>query len=72
MDCFVLETGATEIKCRIDTGLEKTGGNTDLMIVFLKASEEAVCEPRTTCEFTWTAHVPDVTSVNLEFSGSEW
>ena len=31
------------------------------MIVFLKASEEAECEPRSTCEFTWTSHIPDVT-----------
>lgn len=42
------------------------------MIVFLKASEEAECEPRSTCEFTWTSHIPDVTQVDIQFSGTEW
>jgi hypothetical protein len=66
----VQETSATEIKCRIDTGLNKTGGDEDSLAVFLKVSEEAVCDPNTKCVFTWTSFIPEVTSTVLEFDDS--
>lgn len=74
IDCFVQETSATQIKCRIDSGLNKTGGDEDTMVVFLKTSEEAVCEPRSKCVFTWNSWVPQLASVDLQFenSTSQW
>jgi hypothetical protein len=45
-------------------------GDDDALAVFLKTSEEAECEPRSKCVFTWTAVLPEVTSVDLEFDAS--
>jgi hypothetical protein len=44
------------------------------MIVFLKVSEEAVCEPRSICQFTWTSYIPTVASVELQYDavGNQW
>jgi hypothetical protein len=50
--------------------LNKTGGDEDAMVVFLKTSEEADCDPNTKCVFTWTSFIPEVTSVNLIFDDS--
>ena len=49
IDCFVQETSENEIKCRIDVGLFWPGIIEDYMVVFLKTSEEAVCEPKEKC-----------------------
>jgi hypothetical protein len=65
IDCFVQETSTTEIKCRIDTGINKTGGIEDTMIVFLKTSEEAVCDPLSKCKFTWDSFLPELTTFDL-------
>jgi hypothetical protein len=44
------------------------------MVVFLKVSEEANCDPKTKCVFTWTSYIPEVTSVDLVFdvSTNQW
>ena len=60
VDCFVKETSDNEIKCRLDVGIEKVGGIEDTMIVFLKTSEEAVCEPKENCLFTWNSFIPEI------------
>jgi hypothetical protein len=44
-----------------------TGGEINTMIVFLKTSEEAVCDPVSKCEFTWTSNLPVVASIDAEF-----
>ena len=49
IDCFVQSTTETEIKCRVDSGLNMTMKQLDSMVVFLKASEEAVCDPSSKC-----------------------
>ena len=74
IDCFVQETSVNEIKCRIENYLEKVSGDVDTMIVFLKTSEEAVCDPVSKCEFTWTNSLPIVTSTNLDWDAvdNEW
>jgi len=61
IDCFVVQTSDKEIKCRIDSAIEaKTGGIEDTMVVFLKTSEEATCEPKANCVYTWTSWVPTI------------
>ena len=44
-DCFLQSTSATEIVCRVDDSIDKSE-NTDpaTLVVFLKTSEEAVCD----------------------------
>ena len=34
------------------------------MVVFLKTSEEATCQPSDTCDWSYTAIVPEVTTIN--------
>ena len=51
---------ATEIKCRIETGLNMTRNQIDEVAVFLKTSEEAACEPKSKREFTWIADIPTI------------
>ena len=65
VDCFVQETSDNEIKCRLDVGIEKVGGIEDTMIVFLKTSEEAVCEPKENCVFTWNSFIPEIQEASL-------
>jgi len=74
IDCFVQETSDNEIKCRIETGLNKTGGIEDDMVVFLKTSEEAVCEPKENCKFEWNSFIPEITETSLDFdvAALEW
>lgn len=57
-DCFVESTMATEIKCRIETDLSMTRNQIDDVAVFLKTSEEAVCEPKSKCKWTWITEIP--------------
>lgn len=44
------------------------------MIVFLKTSEEAVCDPLSKCEFTWTNTLPTITATNLDWDtvSNQW
>lgn len=63
VDCFLQTITETQIVCRIGrTSQEDAKKGT--MIVFLKTSEEATCDPKETCEWTYTAKVPTVTSIN--------
>jgi hypothetical protein len=72
VDCFVQETSNSEIKCRLDTGLNKTGGIEDTMIVFLKTSEEAVCDPLSKCKFIWNTFLPELAAFDLQFDESTY
>ena len=74
VDCFVIETSNNTIKCRLDVGIEKDGGIEDTLVVFLKTSEEAICEPKENCMFTWNSFVPEVTDVSVSFDEAslEW
>ena len=51
-----------------------TGGEINTMIVFLKTSEEAICDPSSKCEYTWTSSLPVVNSAAVEFdtTGYQW
>jgi hypothetical protein len=42
------------------------------MVVFLKTSEEATCDPTSKCEFTWTSSLPVITSAAVEFDTSSY
>jgi hypothetical protein len=65
---------ATEIKCRIETDLEMTRNQIDDVAVFLKTSEEAVCEPKDNCKYTWITEIPVIESAvtNFDESLNEW
>lgn len=73
-DCFVQSTMATEIKCRIETGLEMNRNQIDEVAVFLKTSEEAVCDPKDKCKYTWISEIPVIESAvtNFDESLNEW
>jgi hypothetical protein len=65
--CFVKETSATEIKCRVGTdNISKKAGDTGTMVVFLKTSEEAKCE-KPACAWTFTDTLPDVKTFEPQF-----
>lgn len=42
------------------------------MVVFLKTSEEAVCDPVTNCKYTWTDSLPNVTAFNVSFDETSY
>lgn len=81
VDCHVLTTSKEEITCRVDedeTSTERIrtrldAGASPSVIVFLKASEEAICDG-STCDYSFieTNSLPEVTSiVNVFDSGSQ-
>jgi len=48
----VQTTEATQITCRIDTNIEARDHEEEaIMVVFLKTSEEAVCDEENVCNF---------------------
>jgi len=59
IDCFLEAISQTEIKCRLDKA-NKTDGTEGKMLVFLKVSEEAACVPNETCQWTYSASIPEV------------
>lgn len=65
---------ATEIKCRIETNLNMTRNQIDDVAVFLKTSEEAVCEPKSLCEWTWITEIPVIETAvtNYDETLNEW
>jgi len=72
--CFVKETSATEIKCRVDTAnMAKAAGDKGTMVVFLKTSEEAKCT-KPACEWTFTDTLPDVKTFEPQWdeAGGNW
>lgn len=42
------------------------------MSVFLKTSEEAVCDPSTNCKYTWTNTLPSLSSYNISFDETSY
>jgi hypothetical protein len=42
------------------------------MVVFLKTSEEAKCDPKTNCEYTWTSTLPELTRVDLHWDETDY
>jgi hypothetical protein len=47
------------------------GGIENTLIVFLKTSEEAVCEPKAKCVFTWNSFIPEIQGVELIFNNAD-
>ena len=69
-DCFVKTTSATEITCRVDTALAidpKETTDDATMVVFLKTSEEAVCDEVNVCNWQYTDSLPTITGALTEF-----
>ena len=67
--CYVQTTAATEITCRVATDVDaRTEAEAATMVVFLKTSEEAVCDGD--CGFTFTAVLPTVESYTPEFDAA--
>jgi hypothetical protein len=64
--CYVVTTSANQITCRVGPRTETTTDPQEL-IVFLKTSEEAVCDDGNDCMFTWIDSPSTVTNVYTEF-----
>jgi len=67
LDCFLLSTSATEIKCRLDDRKTIEDGKTGTVVVFLKTSEEATCESGLCHNFAHTNVLPAVTAAEAVF-----
>lgn len=72
IDCYVEETSATEIKCRVDSNIVARDNNLAAsLVVFLKTSEEATCYPdNSVCDWYYTASLPVIETVVTEFDTS--
>lgn len=57
---------ATEITCRVGA-TNQTANTGAKLIVFLKTSEEAVCDPTENCDYTYTSVIPQITETSLVF-----
>jgi len=68
-DCFVETTSATQIKCRIDSSINKSNGDSGTVVVFLKTSEEAPCDAAS-CIFTFTSDIPAITNSETRLEDS--
>lgn len=70
VDCYLQAISETEIKCRLDR-TEKADGLQGKLIVFLKTSEEAVCQPdNAPCQFNYVATIPEVTDMTTEWDAT--
>jgi len=67
IDCFLSSINSTNIRCRVGEA-NKTANTTGKMITFLKTSEEALCTPNNTCEWTYTSNIPTVTNMNAYYN----
>lgn len=68
--CFVIETAATQIKCRVDTlNMNKANNDAATMVVILRVSEEAKCDSPA-CAWTYTDSLPTVTSMTPSFDAA--
>jgi hypothetical protein len=55
IDCYVQSATTTEIQCRVETNMVARSANLGAdMVVFLKTSEEATCDPSTNCDWVYT------------------
>jgi len=53
--------------------LNKDPGVVDALLVFLKVSEEAQCNPRSKCEWTWTSNsIANVTAAEVVFDSTDY
>ena len=69
--CYVQTTAPTEITCRVATDVDaREEDDSATMVVFLKTSEEAVCQAEGDCGFTFTAVLPTVESYAPEFDAA--
>lgn len=65
--CYVITTSANEITCRTDLLTDQMVGE-NLVIVFLKTSEEAVTLDGEDIMFTFEAPIAEITDIQVEFS----
>ena len=63
--CYVVTSSPTEITCRQDYQERDTGDN--LLIVFLKTSEEAACDDEI-CTFSYTAPAATIDDITAAFN----
>jgi len=68
--CYVEQTSAKEIKCRLDSQKTQQATDKGKMIAFLKTYEEANCTLANKCVFSFTATVPDVTTMTQQWDSS--
>jgi hypothetical protein len=67
VDCYVETTSADEITCRVDPDMAEATDNLGAeVIVFLKTSEEAICDGGT-CDYIFTSVIPTIESVEALF-----
>ena len=62
--CLVQTSSPTQITCRVEEAVEEP--QTELLIVFLKTSEEAICEDEI-CNFTFKTPTHTVTDIQTSF-----
>ena len=71
--CYVKETSATQIKCRVDSAMNpRSDGESGKMLVFLKTYEEANCTLSNDCKFTFTSTLPTVTAVSTVWDAVDY
>lgn len=70
--CYVQTTKADEITCRIDETINKDPATVGTIAVFLKTSEEAVCDKTICGGFTLTGQIPKVTAATPSFVNGQW
>jgi hypothetical protein len=73
VDCFLQKISTTEIQCRLDTTTQEDKKKGEV-VVFLKTSEEAKCDPKTKCAWTYTSTIPEVTEIAAKWDDTdlEW
>jgi hypothetical protein len=64
--CYVLTTSTTEITCRTDFLIDQVAQD-ELLVVFLKTSEEAICD-QLICTFTYNEPSLEVTTMTAYFN----
>jgi len=69
--CYVLTTSTTQITCRTDLLTDNTVGE-QLVIVFLKTSEEAATPNDDDIMFTYATPTAEVTDVQVEFDAANF
>ena len=67
--CFVKQTSATQIKCRVDDTIDRSAEASVLgtVVVFLRTSEEAPCAQGVCSNFQYTTNLPNITSAVTQY-----
>ncbi len=68
-NCILQSITETTIVCRLSKTTQ-TNGQTGKVVVFLKTSEEAKCEPSSACDWTYTSTIPSVTWMSPSFDST--